>query len=149
MSSYPSRGVLVTGSSRGVGAAVAHAFAARGDRVVVHYLGSEAAAHEVCRSLPGDGHAVVQADLADPDAVQRLAAEADLTAEAAALVLPVTIVHGDRDASAPLELTGRRYATIVPGARLIVYEGVAHAIMVTHAARLAGEILRVAREGDG
>ncbi len=30
------RGVLVTGSSRGVGAAAARAFAARGDRVVVH-----------------------------------------------------------------------------------------------------------------
>lgn len=71
-----SRGVLVTGSSRGVGAAVARAFAARGDRVVVHYLGSRDAAHEVCRSLPGAGHAVVQADLADPSAVERLAAEA-------------------------------------------------------------------------
>ncbi|KUG52462.1 3-oxoacyl-ACP reductase [Serinicoccus chungangensis] len=76
MSSHPSRGVLVTGSSRGVGAAVARAFAARGDRAVVHYLGSDEAAHEVCRSLPGDGHAVVQADLADPDAVERLATEA-------------------------------------------------------------------------
>jgi len=31
--SLPSRGVLVTGSSRGVGAATALAFAARGDRV--------------------------------------------------------------------------------------------------------------------
>lgn len=74
MSAPASRGVLVTGSSRGVGAAVAHAFAARGDRVVVHYLGSEQAAHEVCRALPGGGHAVLQADLADPDAVERLAA---------------------------------------------------------------------------
>lgn len=75
MSSLPSRGVLVTGSSRGVGAAVARVFAARGDRVVVHYLSSREAAEEVRAALPGDGHALVQADLSDPVQVRRLAEE--------------------------------------------------------------------------
>lgn len=103
MSSHPSRGVLVTGSSRGVGAAVARAFAARGDRVVVHYLGSEAAAHEVGRSLPGDGHAVVQADLADPDAVQRLATEA-----IEALGRVDVLVNNAAMLTAPWEGKGRR-----------------------------------------
>lgn len=77
--------------------------------------------------------------------LQRVIAEADLTAEAAALRLPVTIIHGDRDASAPLDLTGRRYAALIPGAELVVYEGVAHGVMVTHATRLAGEIVRLIR----
>ncbi|MFL6028105.1 MAG: SDR family NAD(P)-dependent oxidoreductase [Friedmanniella sp.] len=70
------RGVLVTGSSRGVGAATARAFADRGDRVVVHYRAAERPARALVESLPGAGHALVQGDLADPDAVPTLAREA-------------------------------------------------------------------------
>ena len=70
------RGVLVTGSSRGVGAATARAFAARGDRVVVHFRAAADAAQQVLDGLEGSGHALVQADLADPAAVRTLAAEA-------------------------------------------------------------------------
>ena len=65
------RGVLVTGSSRGVGAAAARAFAVRGDRVVVHYRAAERAAAEVLADLPGEGHSLARADLADPDAGTR------------------------------------------------------------------------------
>jgi NAD(P)-dependent dehydrogenase (short-subunit alcohol dehydrogenase family) len=67
-----SRAVLVTGGSRGIGAAVARAFAERGDRVAVHYGSRAAAAEEVAAALPGDGHVVVGADLADPAAIQAM-----------------------------------------------------------------------------
>ena len=70
------RAVLVTGASRGIGAAVARAFAAAGDRVAVHYGASREAAREVAASLPGDGHVVVGADLADPEAVRAMVDEA-------------------------------------------------------------------------
>ena len=74
--SHTGRGVLVTGASRGVGAATARAFAARGDRVVVHYRGARARAEAVLAGLDGEGHALLGADLADPTQVQRLAADA-------------------------------------------------------------------------
>jgi 3-oxoacyl-[acyl-carrier protein] reductase len=66
------RGILITGASRGIGAAIAGAFAALGDRVAVHYRDSAGRAAQVAAGLPGRGHAVVQADLADPAAVRAM-----------------------------------------------------------------------------
>ncbi len=64
------RAVLITGGSRGIGAACARAFAALGDRVAVHYVSDSVAAAQVHDSLPGAGHTVVQADLRNPAAVK-------------------------------------------------------------------------------
>ena len=65
------RAVLVTGASRGIGRAVARAFAADGERVALHHRDSASLASALLAELPGDGHVVVQADLADQAAVRR------------------------------------------------------------------------------
>jgi 3-oxoacyl-[acyl-carrier protein] reductase len=72
-----SRGVLVTGASGDLGRAIAVAFAREGDRVAVHYSARRAEAEQTLAQLPGDGHALVTGDLADPQRVADLAAAAD------------------------------------------------------------------------
>jgi 3-oxoacyl-[acyl-carrier protein] reductase len=67
--------VLVTGASRGIGAAVARAFANDGDRVAVHYGSRRDVAVRVRDSLPGRGHVAAGADLADPEAVRSMVDE--------------------------------------------------------------------------
>lgn len=69
--------VLVTGASRGIGAAIALAFAREGAMVIVNYLQNEAAAADVvarCKALGGDAWAI-QADVCSEAAVQAMVAQ--------------------------------------------------------------------------
>jgi NAD(P)-dependent dehydrogenase (short-subunit alcohol dehydrogenase family) len=66
------RAVLITGASRGIGRAIATAFAGEGDRVAIHHRDSTELADDLAARLPGTGHVVVRADLADPDAVRAM-----------------------------------------------------------------------------
>jgi 3-oxoacyl-[acyl-carrier protein] reductase len=66
------RAVLITGASRGIGRAIATEFAGAGDRVAIHHRDSAEFADDLAASLPGSGHLVVRADLADPDAVRTM-----------------------------------------------------------------------------
>jgi 3-oxoacyl-[acyl-carrier protein] reductase len=66
------RAVLVTGASRGIGRATAQAFAARGDRVALHYRDRGELAGQVLAGLPGEGHVLLRADLTDADEVRTM-----------------------------------------------------------------------------
>jgi 3-oxoacyl-[acyl-carrier protein] reductase len=69
--------ILVTGASGGIGAAICRALARRGATVLLHYRFNRAAAEATRQALEGDGHGLIQSDLADPDSIERLWREAE------------------------------------------------------------------------
>ena len=71
--------VLITGASRGIGAATARLFAQEGWNVAVHYNASRAAAEQLAAELTGLGVKAVpiQADVADPEQAERLVWETE------------------------------------------------------------------------
>ena len=76
---------------------------------------------------------------------QRAIVQADFRAELARVDVPLTIVQGDLDVSAPPALCGERVLALQPDAEYLHYEGVAHGPMVTHSQRLADDIAARAR----
>lgn len=61
--------VLVTGSSRGIGAGIAKFFAAHGARVAVTYASSAGQAEKLMTELSGDGHLLIPLNVADETSV--------------------------------------------------------------------------------
>jgi non-heme chloroperoxidase len=71
----------------------------------------------------------------------RVMTSTDFRAELPKISVPVLIVHGDKDASAPIDLTGRPTAKLIPNAQLKVYEGAPHGLFLTHKDRLNADLL--------
>jgi non-heme chloroperoxidase len=71
--------------------------------------------------------------------------ETDFRADLQAVKLPVLIIHGDHDTSAPLEQTGRKVAGLIAGSRLVIYENASHGLFITHMDRLNEDLLEFIR----
>jgi len=69
---YRGKTVLVTGSSSGIGRAIAQAFAESNATVAVHYHSNKNGGKETLNSLTGEGHIVVQGDISQPDEASRI-----------------------------------------------------------------------------
>jgi NAD(P)-dependent dehydrogenase (short-subunit alcohol dehydrogenase family) len=68
--------VLVTGGSRGIGAAAVRAMSGAGARTIVHYASNRAAAEGVVADVGTDRAVAIGADLNEPDQAERLWDEA-------------------------------------------------------------------------
>lgn len=98
------RNVLVTGASRGIGRAIATAFADNGDRVIVHYGNRREEAEHTLTHLPGEGHSLLGADLADPEAT------ADLIARAVPATGHLDVLVNNAAVNLPHPITETSYA---------------------------------------
>jgi len=76
MDDFSGKNVLITGGSRGIGRAVAEAFARRKARVAISYRRNEEAARRTVGSLPGGPHLALQADVAQPESARSLVEQA-------------------------------------------------------------------------
>jgi len=71
----------------------------------------------------------------------RAAFRTDFRRELRQLDIPTLLIHGDADASAPVEITGAKAVELIPGARLKVYENAPHGLVSTHLPQVEADIV--------
>ena len=65
----------------------------------------------------------------------------DFRPDLAGIDVPALVIHGDDDQIVPFEISGKLSAELIPGARLLVYEGGAHGLPDTARDRLHADLL--------
>ncbi|MFE2996216.1 alpha/beta fold hydrolase [Nocardia sp. NPDC059246] len=73
--------------------------------------------------------------------IQEAVFHADSREAVRGITVPALIVHGDADFSAPIDMTGRRTAELLPGATYREYQAAGHGLYVTHAEQLDNDLL--------
>jgi 3-oxoacyl-[acyl-carrier protein] reductase len=123
MTGWTDQIAIVTGSSRGIGRAIARALAARGAAVCINYATRKAEAEAAAGEIAATGGRVIaiQADVADADAVARMVGriEAELG--------PVSILVNNAGVSAPATLENYDPAAMTR-MRQVNVDGVIHTI---------------------
>jgi non-heme chloroperoxidase len=92
------------------------------------------------------GASLLQSSVPVAIACNRAMVEEDFREDMRRIEVPALVIHGDRDRSAPIALTGARTAKLIPNCRFIVYEGAPHGLLFTHVDRLHTDMLRFVRE---
>lgn len=67
--------------------------------------------------------------------------DADLREDVPKISCPTLILHGDKDAGAPLAITGARTARLIANCKILVYSGAPHGIVLTHKERFLTDVL--------
>jgi pimeloyl-ACP methyl ester carboxylesterase len=73
-------------------------------------------------------------------ACNRSMVSTDFRPDCKAVTVPTLVIHGAKDVSAPLPLTGQRTAAFIPRAKLTVYDDAPHGLMLTHIDRVNADI---------
>ena len=72
---FSNQTVLVTGASGSIGQAIVRGFAQAGAQVAIHFNNGQVAAEQLRAELPGSGHFLVPANMAQPGDVKRMVDE--------------------------------------------------------------------------
>ncbi|HEY8950611.1 MAG TPA: alpha/beta hydrolase [Rhizomicrobium sp.] len=83
---------------------------------------------------------IAQTPLPVAIACNKTIVENDFRADCRDVSVPTLIVQGTVDASAPLPLTGKRTAELIPGSAFIIYENAPHGLMLTHMDKLNADL---------
>jgi 3-oxoacyl-[acyl-carrier protein] reductase len=123
MTDWTDQVAIVTGSSRGIGRAIARALAARGAAICVNYATRAAEAEAAASEIAATGGRVIaiQADLADADAVTAMVRRAE------AALGSVSILVNNAGVSSPATLESYDSAAMARMRRVNV-DGVIHTI---------------------
>jgi 3-oxoacyl-[acyl-carrier protein] reductase len=123
MAGWTDQVAIVTGSSRGIGRAIARALAHRGAAICINYAASTAEAEAAAAEIAADGRRVIaiQADVADADAAARMVTRTE------AELGPVSILVNNAGVSSPATLESYDRAAMVRMRRVNV-DGVIHTI---------------------
>ncbi len=123
MTGWTDQVAIITGSSRGIGRAIARALAARGAAICINYAMREAEAEAAAAEITSTGGRVIaiQADVADADAVT------GMVGRAGAELGPVSILVNNAGLSLPATLESYDPAAMARMRRVNV-DGMIHAI---------------------
>jgi 3-oxoacyl-[acyl-carrier protein] reductase len=133
---------VVTGGSRGIGAAITRLLSKRGAAVAINYMTRSTEAEALCAEIiaAGGRAAVLQADVADPAAVEAMLVKVQ------AQLGPVAILVNNAGVSGPTTLESYD-ATLLDRMRAVNVNGVIHtvrAVMAGMKARGYGRIVNIA-----
>lgn len=83
---------------------------------------------------------IAQTPLPVAIACNKAIVETDFRPDCRDVSVPTLIVQGTADASAPLSLTGKRTAELIPRSAFIIYENAPHGLMLTHMDKLNADL---------
>lgn len=101
---------------------------------------------ETSRAMMGWVADLLQSSLPVNLACNSALVEADFREEMTRIQVPVLIIHGDRDRSWPIEITGQPSAELLPNSRLLTYKDGPHGLMYTHGEQLNRDVINFIRE---